>query len=341
MAHDHRGCKRVIIAAACCLVGLWSWRDGAQAVEGPPIPQPGQAVEAKPGGREQGNENQAARQSWPSSIEEAEKKSKAECGSAEACRSQQRDYSDLRAQWQAADAAKAQQALALFQTLLAGIGTLIAAIGTGLLIWTLCETRRATKAATEANELSRQALIADHRPWLAVDVDFTEPITWDDVGGHFHFIFTIRNTGRTPALYVHIDPNIICFPDTLRSVAVAEAQRRIAEEVRGHDRSWGFAVFPEERVEIRSSAIVSKAAISRAIAQHRKHGVRSDSLGPWLVGSVSYCSAFDKKAVMQTGFVRPIARIVDGRAFDFGPSDGTIPVDQLELRHSDESGVAD
>ena len=81
------------IAASC--LGL---PETAKAEGRAPIPERGQAVEREAERSTEDNQQPRPELGWPPNIEAAEKASSAECGTKEECRSEQRGYSELRAQ---------------------------------------------------------------------------------------------------------------------------------------------------------------------------------------------------------------------------------------------------
>jgi hypothetical protein len=130
----YRKRRHAIAVALGCLVWFGERGKDAQAVGGPPVPQGGQTVKPNANGQAEQQKEAAPKPTWPPSITAAEEASRAECATEEDCRTQHREYSDLRAQWQAADAAKGQEALALTQTVIAGLATALAGWGTVYLI---------------------------------------------------------------------------------------------------------------------------------------------------------------------------------------------------------------
>ena len=166
----HESHRRIIIAAFGCLVAVQAEASTPTARNGVTIT--GDAAEAA-----NGKNRRALQATWPTSIKEGEKASRAECGTAEKCRSDHRDYSDLRAQWKAAEAASAAERASWWQTWIAAVGVL-------LLIWTLWETRRIAQ-----RQLRAYVYFGD------ADEPFPTPITRDS-----RVYFKIKNVGLSPAL---------------------------------------------------------------------------------------------------------------------------------------------
>lgn len=242
----HGGHRRVLLAALGCLI-VSGWWEGAQAEGGSPVPQPGQAVGGKPEGRAEQEHEPAPKPTWPQSIIDAEKASRAECGDAEECRSDQRDYSDLRAQWQAADAAQGQQTLALVQTIIAAVATVIAGIGTALLVSTFRETKRTADAAISANEINKSAYIVDQRPWVSIRLTLTGDLFFIDNGVAGAARIVITNLGKTPAESVNLGWKT--FADALKGDHAGEINEVVADVAKGgigSHRTAGFNLLPGE-----------------------------------------------------------------------------------------------
>ena len=212
MFHDHGRDRRWrVVAAALGLLIALGWWEGAQAEGRPPVPQPRPTVEAQPEGRANDNQEPAPKPTWPTDFEAAEKASRAECSDAEECRSDQRDYSDLQAQWRAANAAKGQEAFSRYQTWIAAGATGIAFVGTIFLIWTFKETKRTADAAADANRQNREAFVADQRPWIAIRAIVRgNLITFEDaIMGNAEIV--LSNIGKTPAKNVRVTCKTIPF----------------------------------------------------------------------------------------------------------------------------------
>ena len=187
---------------------LWQSQD-AQSEHRPWIAYGGEAVERAPNGEAQSRQDVAPRWRRPSTLDEAERIAQTSCTKGKDCRAEQREYSDLHAQWKAAEAAEGQYSLAVWATFLGILGTGIACIGTLLLIWTFLETRRtadaahdgvieARRAATAAEEgakFTRDVGISQLRAYLGI-----ERCSWTRIFGEIDAIeIIIKNYGNTPA----------------------------------------------------------------------------------------------------------------------------------------------
>ncbi len=179
---------RCIIVAAFGWLSLGSQAPSAQRVTSPAPPpkeqakQPAQASQPKPA---------------PIAVTIVESPEQAVAGDRGKAESQEHDSRDLDAQIRAANAAENQ----VFPSWL---GAMFSFIGTGLIVWTLLETRKSSKAAIDAADYARQTLHSD-RAWLiAEDVNFGPYNGFNhdnvEVKNGIHFSIKWRNVGRTPSI---------------------------------------------------------------------------------------------------------------------------------------------
>ncbi len=207
----------------------------AQAEHGQGIAEPAPAIEAQSNEKESDSTRSSERHTWPKTLEDAERASQEKCSSEEECRSEQRDYSDLRAQWKAADSAEDNVWWARFQTLIAGLATLVAGVGTYYLVGTFREAKRTADAAVtsaneavraalaaeraneiaasaakdaaiataEANRINREAMVTAQRAWLDIaEIKAEGPLYWANNVGHVWIRILIKNIGDHPAFNV-------------------------------------------------------------------------------------------------------------------------------------------
>jgi hypothetical protein len=213
----------------------------AQPEHRPPVAEHGQTVPRETNRGANYYKSPGPKPLWLIEIEAAEKASAADCSTEQECRAEKRNYSDLRAQWTAAYAAEGQQTLALWQTHIAGIATLIAGIGTIFLITTFKETRRAANearkgviAAQRANRIAalaakhaRHAYIADRRPWVLVEAKIAGDVVVSTMDVRIPMILSIRNVGKTPAIGAIVHAQVVQNPIDGN---VAEQARRLCAE---------------------------------------------------------------------------------------------------------------
>ncbi len=85
-----------------------------------------------------------------------------------------------------------QASLTWIQDILLGLA-LVAAC------WAAFEAWRAANSAIEGNRLTREATIAEHRPWIVPNITPLTGLTWNATEGRIGFRFVLENVGRTPA----------------------------------------------------------------------------------------------------------------------------------------------
>lgn len=109
------------------------------------------------------------------------------------------------------------------------------------------ETQNSAAAALEANSISRAALVADHRPWVAItNIRIAEGLSFHPQNGwSLGLIFTMKNTGVTPALGVFPNFKIIIPKPVIDITAI---QRAACEEFR-RPSVLGHALFPDQTWE--------------------------------------------------------------------------------------------
>jgi hypothetical protein len=216
----HGGHWGVVAAVVGCLAFSIAG-ETAETEHRAPVPEASQAVQAEPDRPSENDQQPITKPTWPVDIETGEKASRAECGTPKECRAEQRDYSDLHAQWQAADAAKGQESFARFQTYIAAAATAVAGIGTLYLIWTYRETRRTANAAVTGLDLTRRAVKAAEdavmetrrtakyqlRAYVAIEETQVIAISNDTANANI----LIRNAGQTPAFNLRRRIAYKCF----------------------------------------------------------------------------------------------------------------------------------
>ena len=172
---------------------------------------------------------------------------------------------------------------------------------------TLVLQRLATEAATYSNRLSREAMIADQRPWVSVLVDLDGPLRWDVNGCNLSFGFNLTNTGRTPARFVSVNVQAVSL------VGLGDRQllqRSFADQVRTRRSSYGTTIFPGSCVRHSIAVVISNDEIERTRKWWKeRNNMDYDGIMPIIFGCVNYFTTFDLMP-HQTGFIFDIVRFV-------------------------------
>lgn len=276
-----------VVATLIGYVALVGYAVFAQPEYRSPIAQRGHAVQANADRKSDSNQAPPYPITTLKALRAAEDAGAADCGTSEECRAQQRDYSDLQAQWEAAKGAEGQLRFARWQTLIAGLGTVLVAIA-------LIYTAKATTAAIEANRISREVYIAEHRPWIKVAIttaqpDFDVRSSADDI--HVTFKMTLHNIGKSPAHIVFEGMTAFHLIDAEDWKLFAVRQKDFREFSVQPD-SWSSAaamIFPDDFASILYTMPFSRAKLieydSRNLGRPPEEIVRSD-IG--VIGAVAY-----------------------------------------------------
>jgi hypothetical protein len=128
------------------------------------------------------------------------------------------------------------------------------------------------------------------------------------------FDFSLKNTGRTPALNINLS---IRFHTLVGNADPAVAQRRLADEMRRRpiqEGGWGNTLFPGDRIQQRIAITYTTQDIKDGedifAGMHPGHD-RNDFLLPIsLVGCIDYRFVFgDPQRHHQTGFILDLYRV--------------------------------
>jgi hypothetical protein len=292
---------------------------------GPPVGSP--APERSSQGQRQDNQAESQQPVTPpiATIRDSDEVKSSDGRSSE---SERREKEDLIAQQTMAEAALQMLKLTKRQI---GLGV----IGAALLIAALIYTARQTRAATEANKLTRDALIASHRAWMKVTaIKIVSPLTWtkgeggDPDVGRITIDFVLRNVGESPAFNVWMDASITAgffAPDAGHIRYHKMAQEGLARPVPPH---WGNTIFPNDMITQQHILQVSKETWTVKTGTRIAQSPVTTLL---LVGCATYGLLVEKER-RQTGFAFPIQdRDSNRRLRPLGPERGEIPAENLKV----------
>jgi hypothetical protein len=149
----------------------------------------------------------------------------------------------------------------------------------------------------EANELSRNAMIADQRPWLRVDEVFaSDEMTFGSQGFALPLKFKMVNSGKSPAQRIHLFPYLVVTGGAFE--ATKELQKLRARAPRTESLVETTCLFPGDEIEPEHFMCPTMEKLL-AIPENSA-GIRILALA--IYGYVIYQTDFDTK-VRQTGFV--------------------------------------
>ncbi len=169
--------------------------------------------------------------------------------------------SDLAAQWTVANYAHR--------------GFWLGLIGLGFLGWTLIETRKAARAASDTLDVAHATLTEakrsnnlNNRPWVIVETVSIGPVFRDADGIiRVGVCVKIRNTGQTPAMKIGFNVGIFYAFDNRPEVTRSFFKGALSMRGAGFG---GSALAPNETRTINSKWVVSPDTISAAESESRE-----------------------------------------------------------------------
>lgn len=226
-----------IVGLACSIV-FWP-HDGAvaQYPDGQGVTQGTPAVESQGVGKASQSQQGPGNFSIPVRI--IENPGDAEHTEEREQKSDQHDHDDLIAQQQAAKAATVSAQQSRNQTRFAKWQTVIAALGTLAVLYSLWLTREALKVA-------QNAIAVSERAWIKTEMIAESDFKSYRAGGPALSIAAInRNIGNAPALNAH---TLIEPASTIGEVA--DVVRKVSgKAIADHKTSYGLTVLPDDRYE--------------------------------------------------------------------------------------------
>lgn len=187
---------------------------------------------------------------------------------------------------------------------------------------------RAADTSTQANNLSRQSLIADQRPWIAVSFEPAGPITWSAGGLQVSYKVTLKNIGKSPALNLkHIQGVTLPFDADLLAEQ-ATLRRLIAANNTG-----AINLMPGEEIQLIGHIQKTRDEVTRSAAAWGGDGPKL--IQPVLVGAADYKTSFDDD-IRTTGFIYEVGfwdptKGITVTAMD-PLADGDIPPERVRIR---------
>jgi hypothetical protein len=187
-------------------------------------------------------------------------------------------------------------------------------------------TASVAAAAVKSAEIAERALDASERAWVSVDVTIAGPLTYNSDGGAvIPLLFTMRNHGKSPAMFVWPHAKVVFRPNDCLI-----AQSEIIAEIENGNASrsnFGYTVFPQNRVQ----SNVTFSELGRDIAKAQAGGGRA-MLMPWITGLVDY-RVPGSEGHRQTCFIYFIRRKRAEEPLNTAifPDEGDVPVAELQI----------
>jgi hypothetical protein len=181
----------------------------------------------------------------------------------------------------------------------------------------------AANSAIKSNELSRQTLIADQRPWVTVNVEPAGPLIWMNGGFQVSYLFTIKNIGKSPALNV----TNLAAVNLDRTSDLSKEQAILSKIQDGGLSIDALNLMPEEERKIINHQQVDVAQVGRA--------VDPKLIIPVLIGTIEYRTQFDR-TIHHTGYIYEIGFWSPEKNITVTAMrpvlDGNIPTERVRIR---------
>jgi hypothetical protein len=165
----------------------------------------------------------------------------------------------------------------------------------------IAAAQTAADAATKSADVAEKTLIATQRSWVSVhDLKIVARLYFAQGGAHLPLEFELKNTGNSPALFVHIEARM--FPLHKETIDIVAMQKQVREKAQAQEwrkHESGMAIFPGDVRPEKKIVSVSKEELEKGSFE-RSDGLRGVNLV--LVGCVDYEFSFEQ-GHHQTGFV--------------------------------------
>jgi hypothetical protein len=191
----------------------------------------------------------------------------------------------------------------------------------------------------------RETLEVNQRPWLAISATPSGDVEIGDKEGlSFPVEFTIKNSGKTPGVGVIIENDLYVGGGAF---GVEDAERRACSREQAQskedDLGYGYSVFPDDIIKVRSTLDATQEQIKQAVAtndtfQHATT-INFDKtlLNIWIVGCVNYHFTFgDEDKIHKTGFALEVTR--NNQAGQIRSTDKRVPAGQVLIERNSFAG---
>jgi hypothetical protein len=161
-------------------------------------------------------------------------------------------------------------------------------------------TEGLAQQAVRQADLTQKELELEHRPWIAVDVAPSSPISFDERGCVLMLNVTMTNVGRSVAKHVSLwlDFAILGIDDPIK---VRDKLCDIMKQPQNENSDYGWLLFPNQRVVEPRPVVIRPENVKKATDLKMFQGL--NAIGMHLVGCVDYPSALDPRKRHQTRFV--------------------------------------
>ena len=102
--------------------------------------------------------------------------------------------------------------------------------------------QKSADAAVSAAKTAEQTLVANIRPWIAMNITIGGNINFNESGGNVPIIFVPKNVGNSPAMDVRLDAEVVLFvlPDQKE---IAQIQDKFLDRIKARSKSSRPAIY--------------------------------------------------------------------------------------------------
>lgn len=126
-----------------------------------------------------------------------------------------------------------------------------------------------TKALVLANQNQLRVMQAEQRPWVSAGIGISSPLEFKpDAGAFIGIQYTIRNTGKSPALNTHFRSKLVALRySKFIHEEIIDSQNALCDPLRNTDQYiLNITVFPGDAITGSESVGITKEGLSFALA---------------------------------------------------------------------------
>ena len=158
----------------------------------------------------------------------------------------------------------------------------------------------------------------EHRPWVAVNVEPSSPIVFDERGCVFMCKVTMTNVGHSVAKHVSLWTDFALL-GIENPIEVRDKLCDIMRQPQNESSDYGWLLFPGQSAIEQRPIIAAPERIKKALENKTFQGM--DAVGLHLVGCVDYPSLMDHQKRHQTRFVYNVSFVDATRGAVMGAFD--------------------
>jgi hypothetical protein len=166
--------------------------------------------------------------------------------------------------------------------------------------------QKAADAAKSSADTAAAQFELSERPWVDAQIKINGPLTFDVNGGRLPVMFTLRNSGSTPALITSLTFRIVMSSEVPNLTGV---RNEVCDE--GKDfKVTQLTLFPRTDFPQAAEIIIAKQSIDSNIAKFPTF--KGSFVGPALIACILYRPTFKDTSVYRTAYIMDILKIEPG-----------------------------